>query len=173
MRKTLCISALSILLSLSAISQTKQLDLGDKVPYFNLPNQDGKVFSMKDSIGTKVLVIFFYPKDENILCTRELCAFSDSINEFNKAGALVVGISQSSIGKLKKFHDEHKLKYDLLSDSAGTALQAFGVKENLFSDRVTYVANIAGVIVFKSYSLTNGKRHAMEALKFLHETSNN
>ncbi len=163
MKKTLCTSLL--FLSLFCIGQTKQLDLGDKVPYFDLPNQDGKNFSMKDSVGSSVLVIFFYPKSE----TKELCAFSDSIGKFNEAGALVIGISGNEIEKVKKLHDTYKLKYDLLSDANQVVLKSFGVKENLFSNKITYVINIAGEVVYKNYSLTDGKKHVAEALKFLRQ----
>jgi peroxiredoxin Q/BCP len=169
MKKTLFISVLFLLGSLSGWSQTKQPDLGDKVPDFNLPNQGGKIFSMKDSVGSSVLVIFFYPKGENVLTKNELVSFNDSINKFNSAGALVIGISGNSIEKLKAFHDKYKLKYDLLSDPKGVVLKAFGIKENLFSNRITYVINIAGEVVFKNYSLMEGKKHAGEALKFLSE----
>ena len=168
MNKILIFFAL-LLIGTSCFSQAKQLDLGDQAPRFNLPDQDGKTFSMKDSIGTKILVIFFYPKGENFLCTQELCAFSDSINKFNNAGALVIGINQGNMADLKKFHQKHSLHYELLSDSTGSVLNLFGVKENLFSDRVTYVVSISGTVVFKSYSKTDGKKHVQEVLKFLHE----
>ena len=170
MKKTFYISLLFLLISLSCISQTKQLDLGDTIPYFNLPNQDGKTFIMKDSIGTGMLVIFFYPKGENSLSKKEVCAFNDSLVKFKQADALLIGISGDAVQKLKKFHDAYKLRYDLLSDSNSVVLKGFGVKENLFSNRITYVVNVAGVVVFKRYSLTEGKKHAGEVLKFLRET---
>jgi peroxiredoxin Q/BCP len=168
MNKILVFSIL-LMLSTACLGQSKQLELGDPAPVFNLPDQDRKPFNMKDSIGTKLLVVFFYPKGENLLCTKELCAFSDSIAAFNKAGALVIGISGSDINDLKKFCQKHSLHYNLLSDSTGTVLSSFGVKENLLSDRVTYVINIAGKVVFKSYSKTDGKKHVHEVLKFLRE----
>ena len=168
MKKALYISLLGLFLSFPAISQTRQLDLGDKVPDFSLANQDGKIFSLKDSVGSKILVIFFYPKGD-IVCKKEINAFNDSLGKFTNEDALVIGISQDGIQKLKKFHDANHLGYDLLSDTNKVALQAFGVKENLFSDRITYVVNIAGVIVYKNYSLTGGKKHAAEALKFLRQ----
>jgi peroxiredoxin Q/BCP len=169
MKKTLFITLLFFAGSISCWSQNKQLDLGDKVPDFNLPNQDGKIFSMKDSVGSSVLVIFFYPKGESALTKNEVCAFNDSIGKFNAAGALVIGISGNSVEDIKKFHDKNHLKYDLLSDPKGVALKAFGVKENMFSNRITYVINIAGVVAYKNYSLTDGKKHAGEALKFVSE----
>jgi len=167
MKKAIYISLSLLLASLSGISQTKQLELNDKVPYFTLPNQDGKTFNMKDSIGTKMLVIFFYPKSDN---KKEACAFSDSLSKFNEEGALVIGISENNTQKLKKFHDDNKLRFDLLSDPDKTVLRSFGVKENLLSDRITYIVNIAGEIVYKNYSLTDGKKHVAEALKYLRET---
>ncbi len=160
---------ISLLITICCYSQSKQLELGDQVPQFNLPDQDGKNFSMKDSIGTKVLIIFFYPKGENILCTKELLTFSDSIGAFNKSGALVIGINKSNTQDLKTFHLKHSLHYELLSDSTGSVLNSFGVKENMFSDRVTYVVNISGKVVFKSYSKTDGKKHVHEVLQFLRE----
>jgi peroxiredoxin Q/BCP len=169
MKNSLYILFILLLASFSGWSQKKQLDLGDKVPNFNLPTQNGTNFSMKDSVGSSVLVIFFYPKGENALTKNELCAFNDSISKFKAADAIVIGISGDSQEDLKQFHDKNKLQYDLLSDPTGIALKAFGVKENMFSTRITYVINIAGVCVFKNYSLMKGKKHAGEALKFLGE----
>ncbi|MGP8215772.1 MAG: peroxiredoxin [Bacteroidia bacterium] len=158
-----------LLIATAGFSQNKQLDLGGKVPEFTLPDQNGKTFSMADSIGTKMLVIFFYPKDENILCTKELVAFNDSIDKFNKAEALVVGISEAGMNNLKKFSKDHSLKYELLCDSTGAVLKKFGVKENFLSNRVTYVGSISGKVVFKSYSKADGKKHVQEVLDFLRQ----
>jgi len=170
MKTLLSISfAYLLFLPLFGISQTKQLDLGDKMPFFSLPNQDGKTINIKDLVGSKELVIFFYPKEENILCKKEVCAFSDSISKFNAEGALVIGISDNDVKKIKKFHDENKLKYDLLSDPDGAILKKLGIKEKLLSKRITYVVNISGTVVFKTYSFTDGKKHVAEALKFLRQ----
>src|SRR4051812_25885983 len=67
--------------------------VGDKAPIFSLKDQDGKLFNMADQIGKSVLVIYFYPKDESMVCTKEACAFRDSFDEFTKAGAKVIGIN--------------------------------------------------------------------------------
>jgi peroxiredoxin Q/BCP len=167
MKTLLVIASLFTILSVKA--QTKQLDVGDTVPKFTLLNQDGKPFSMKDSIGKKVIVIFFYPKDESIMCTKEACAFRDSSSALIKAGALVIGINQGTVESHKKFATDDNLPYQLLSDPDEKVITAFGVKGKMYTDRVTYVVDKTGQIVFKYHSLTEGKKHTDEVLKFLRE----
>jgi thioredoxin-dependent peroxiredoxin len=153
----------------SCNAQTKQLDVGDTVPKFTLKNQDGKTFSMKDSIGKKIIVIFFYPKDESMVCTKEACGFRDSAAAFTKAGALVIGINNGTVESHKKFVTDFNLPYQLLSDPDQTVIAAFGVKGKLLTDRVTYVVDKTGQIVFKYHGLTEGKKHPEEVLQFLRE----
>src|SRR5665213_1312360 len=76
-----------------AQSAKKTLVAGDLVPQFSLTDQDGKVFNVADFIGKKVMVFYFYPKDESMVCTKEACAFRDSFDQFKKAGAMVIGIN--------------------------------------------------------------------------------
>lgn len=163
---------LAVLLTLTLLScnaQTKQLDVGDTVPKFTLKNQDGKTFSMKDSIGKKVIVIFFYPKDESPICTKEACTFRDSTAEFVKMGALVIGINQGSVASHKQFVTDYHLPYQLLSDSTESVINSFGVKGKMFTDRVTYVVDKTGQIVFKYHGLTEGSKHPEQVLEFLRE----
>jgi peroxiredoxin Q/BCP len=153
----------------TACSQTKQPDVGDTIPMFTLLNQDGKTFNMKDSIGKKMIVIFFYPKDESAVCTKEACAFRDSASAFTAAGAMVIGINQGSVESHKKFQTNDKLPYQLLSDPDEKVIKAFGVKGTLLTDRVTFVVDKTGQIVFKYHSLTQGTKHTEEVLKYLRE----
>ncbi len=159
----------SLLFCFTVTAQKKQLEVGDTVPKFTLQNQDGKTFSMKDSIGKKILVIFFYPKDESAVCTKEACAFRDSSQVFTDAGALVIGINQGSVESHKKFQTDYKLPYQLLSDPEEQVIKAFGVKGTMLNDRVTFVVDKTGQIVFKYNSLTQGVKHTTEVLKFLRE----
>lgn len=159
----------SLLSFFTVTAQKKQLEVGDTVPKFTLQNQDGKTFNMKDSIGKKILVIFFYPKDESAVCTKEACAFRDSSQVFTDAGALVIGINQGSVESHKKFQTDYKLPYQLLSDPEEQVIKAFGVKGSMLNDRVTFVVDKTGQIVFKYNSLTQGVKHTTEVLKFLRE----
>ena len=156
----------------SCTSQTKQLDVGDTIPKFTLLNQDGKTFSMKDSLGKKMIVIFFYPKDESLVCTKEACSFRDSLAEFNKYNVLVIGINKGSVESHKKFQQADNLPYQLLSDPDEKVIKAFGVQGGIFTDRVTYVVDKTGMIVFKYHGLTEGQKHPEQVLKFLRETKN-
>jgi peroxiredoxin Q/BCP len=169
MKYLLVIISAFTLYSCNAQTKQKQLDIGDTVPMFSLKNQDGKTFNIKDSIGKKVIVIFFYPKDESFVCTKEACGFRDSASEFAKAGALVIGINQGTIESHKKFQKDYNLPYQLLSDTGETVIAAFGVKGSMYTDRVTYVVDKTGQIVFKYHGLTEGKKHPEEVMQFLRE----
>src|ERR1700760_4374039 len=92
---------LSIIITSVATAQNKHLAVGDKVPQFSLNNQDGKLFNISDEVGKHVLVIYFYPKDESMVCTKEACAFRDSFNDFVKAGALVIGVNGGTVASHK------------------------------------------------------------------------
>jgi peroxiredoxin Q/BCP len=169
MSKFLSIIWLTVLLSTSCNSQSRQLDIGAKIPLFSLKDQDGKTFNMKDSVGNNIFVIFFYPKDESVVCTKEACGFRDSMNLFVKAGAEVIGINQGSVESHKKFQQHDSLNYELLSDPDEKVIKQFGVNGALLTDRVTFVVDISGQIVFKYHSMTEGKRHVHEALDFIRQ----
>jgi thioredoxin-dependent peroxiredoxin len=149
-------------------AKTKELKVGDTIPSFSLPDQDGKIFSSTDHIGKSSLVIFFYPKDESMVCTREACSFRDRYGDLVKAGAIVIGINGGSIDSHKKFQTNDKLPYPLLSDSANKVLNAFGVPKQFFiTGRKTFVVDKTGKIVFTYSSSFKGSRHAEEALAYL------
>ncbi len=158
-----------IFLVTASCNSQPQLGVGAKMPVFSLKDQDGKTFNMKDSVGNNIFVIFFYPKDESVVCTKEACAFRDSMNLFVQAGAQVIGINQGSVESHKKFQQVDSLNYELLSDPDEKVIKQFCVNGAMLTDRVTYVVDISGQIVFKYHSLTEGKRHVHEALSFIRE----
>lgn len=83
----------------------------------------------------KKLVIYFYPKDESAVCTKEACAFRDSFADFTDAGALVVGINSGSIESHSNFAKKNRLPFTLLSDTDNKVLKQFGIKPWLFFNR--------------------------------------
>ncbi len=146
----------------------RELDKGDTIPAFSLPDQDGKIFNSADHIGKTSLVIFFYPKDESLVCTKEACSFRDLYAALSQAGAVVVGINNGSIESHKKFQTNDKLPYPLLSDPANRVLNAFGVAKQFFmTGRKTFVVDKTGKIVFTYNSSLRGSKHAEEVLAFL------
>ena len=105
---------------------TVVLKVGQKAPAFSLPNQDGRIVSLSDFKGKKI-VLYFYPKDDTPGCTKESCAFRDGLDEITSNGAVVVGVSPDSVASHKKFANKYDLNFPLLSDESKGMLQAYGV----------------------------------------------
>ncbi|HEX4849808.1 MAG TPA: peroxiredoxin [Puia sp.] len=144
------------------------LSVGDTVPSFILYDQDGHLFNSKDYVGKKILVIYFYPKDESAVCTKEACAFRDSYTDFVKRGAMVVGINGGTVESHKEFQKHHQLPFTLLSDPENKVLKLFGVKNKFFiSGRETFVIGLDGKVVYTYNSMMQGTKHASEALKHI------
>jgi peroxiredoxin Q/BCP len=94
---------------------------------FELPNQDGKTFKLSDQKG-KWIILFFYPKAGSPGCTDQVCAFRDSIKKIEARNAVLVGVSSDTRASQKEFHTEKRLSFDLLSDTKGEILSAYGVR---------------------------------------------
>ncbi|WP_340199297.1 peroxiredoxin [Ascidiimonas sp. W6] len=145
------------------------LKAGSTLPEFSLKDQNGDSFLSKDLIGHKKVVIFFYPKDFTPGCTKEVCSFRDSYEEFQKLGAEVIGISGDSEKSHQKFSDYYKLPFRLLSDKGNKVRKLFGVPKSLLGilpGRETYVFNKEGkaIMVFNNMS---GSIHMKKALAIL------
>lgn len=151
----------------SSVKAQKHISAGDSVPIFSLKNQDDSTFNVKDYIGKKILVIYFYPGDETTVCTKEACAFRDSFKDFTDAGAMVIGISPNTVESHKSFQKNHNLPFTLLSDPDNRVLQQFGIKKGLLSGRETFVVDLSGQVVYTFNSYLKGKEHSEEVLKFL------
>lgn len=146
----------------------KRLRIGDMVPDFSLYDQDGNIFDITKYKGRKKLVIFFYPQDGSLNCTREACYFRDLTDIFEEANALLIGISGQSVESHKHFASLNRLNYPILSDEKNVVRKMFGVPGRAFGfipGRVTYVADRSGKIVFIFDSQLETQRHADEALK--------
>jgi peroxiredoxin Q/BCP len=146
----------------------KSVEVGDIVPSFSLMDQHGNLFDIGTFIGKKKLVIFFYPQDGSLNCTKEACYFRDLSDVFDEAGAIVIGISAQSVESHKQFAEQNKLDYTILSDSEGKVRNLFGVPTKIFGlvpGRVTYVADKSGKVVYVFESQTDVMRHVDEALK--------
>lgn len=91
------------------------LTVGQIAPNFSLEGDDGQLHSLKEFSG-KPLVIFFYPKDMTPGCTAEACEFSETLEDFKKYHAQVIGISKDSLASHIRFKSKHALGFLLLSD---------------------------------------------------------
>ncbi|MEN9742600.1 MAG: hypothetical protein RLZZ65_405 [Bacteroidota bacterium] len=144
------------------------LKIGDCCPIFSLPNSQGQEIQIETFIGKKILVLFFYPKDDTPGCTKEACAFRDAYADFIDLGCEVFGISSDGQQSHQAFQEKHQLPYPLLSDAQKKVRQQFGVPGNLFGlipGRVTYVIDLQGKIAGIFNSQTNPVGHIDEAKK--------
>ena len=147
------------------------VSVGDTAPDFTLPSQSGESVTLKDFIGQKSVVLYFYPKDDTPGCTAEACAFRDSYEVFKDAGAEVIGVSDDSPNSHQKFAAKHRLPFILLSDSGKQLRKLYGVPWTLglLPGRVTYVIDKTGVVRHIFNSQLNFKGHIEESLKTLQE----
>lgn len=150
-----------------------RVDAGSKAPNFTLPSQSGVMVNLKDFIGKKPVVLFFYPKDDTPGCTKEACAFRDDYDQFEKLDAQVIGISSDSVESHRRFTKKHDLPFTLLSDEGRKVRRLYGVPNafGLFPGRVTYVIDEEGVVRHIFSSQLGVEQHVEEALKALQSIS--
>lgn len=99
---------------------------GMQAPEFTLADKEGKLVSLSDFLGKKV-VLYFYPKDNTPGCTRQACAFTAAYSEFERKNAVVIGVSKDSVSSHEKFAEKYNLPFILLSDPELQAIQAYDV----------------------------------------------
>ena len=149
------------------------LQVGMQAPAFTLANKDGKMVSLSDFLGKKV-VLYFYPKDNTPGCTRQACAFAAAYSEFEKKNAVVIGISKDSISSHEKFAEKYNLPFVLLSDPELHAIQAYGVwqekklygKTSMGVVRTTFIIDEQGKIL-KVMPKVKPDTNAEDVLKIL------
>lgn len=126
-----CLTALLTVYPLSRVGFTDTLKVtlseGDVVPVFEAKAMDGMLWRSEDHVGRKFIVVYFYPADLTIGCTRQACGFRDQMKEFEEAGVEVVGVSGDSVDNHQLFARVNSLNFSLLSDEDGRISKAFGV----------------------------------------------
>ena len=101
------------------------LDVGQPAPAFTLPDQNGTEVTLFDLRGAPV-VVYFYPKDDTPGCTTQACAVRDQWQEFEEAGATVLGISPDDVDSHARFAAKYDLPHRLLADPDRQAIDAYG-----------------------------------------------
>jgi thioredoxin-dependent peroxiredoxin len=142
------------------------VQVGDKAPDFTLRSQSGEPVRLYDRLGERVVVLYFYPKDDTSGCTAEACAFRDSYEAFAEAGADVIGVSSDSADRHAAFAGRYHLPFTLVSDKGGQVRKSYRVPASLglLPGRVTYVIDRAGTVRHAFNSMTNIGRHVNDAL---------
>ena len=130
------------------------LDINTKAPDFKLLDQDGKMHTLSEFKGQKV-ILYFYPKDNTSGCTKQACGFSELYPQFREKGAVVLGVSKDSVESHKKFRQKFNLKFTLLADTELEAIKAYDVwkEKNMYGKksfgvvRTTYLIDEKGIII--------------------------
>ena len=153
---------------LDLFSSTSGIAVGDRAPDFALPDRTGKTVHLSDFRG-KPIVLYFYPKDDTPGCTKESCTFRDQYQDFQDAGAEVIGVSSDSAESHEKFAAKYRLPFILLSDRGGATRKQYGVPSTLgvLPGRVTYVIDREGTVRHVFNSQLQATQHVAEALKAL------
>jgi len=112
--------------------QMTELKVGDKAPDFTLPKGRDEKVSLKELVSKGPVVLAFYPGDFTSVCTTELCTFRDSLKDFEKLNARVVGISGDSYFVHDAFRKANNLNFDLLSDYDHSVAKLYGVSYDDF-----------------------------------------
>jgi len=131
----------------------------------------GDDLTLSEFLGKKNIVLYFYPKDETLGCTREACTFRDSYEELTNLGAEVLGVSGQSVASHKSFATHYGLPFILLSDVGNKVRELYGVPSSmgLIPGRVTYIIDKKGVVRHIFNSQTQTERHVEEAKNTLKE----
>jgi peroxiredoxin Q/BCP len=148
-----------------------ELSPGQNAPQFELPRDGGGTLTLSALRG-KAVVLYFYPKDDTSGCTAEAIDFSALKPDFEKAGAVVIGMSPDSAKKHDKFKAKHGLSVDLVADEERKAIEAYGVwaeksmygRKYMGVERTTFLIDRDGKIA-RVWPKVKVPGHAVEVLE--------
>jgi thioredoxin-dependent peroxiredoxin len=146
-----------------------RLRAGDPAPDFTLAATTGDPVSLADFRGRSEVVLYFYPRDNTAVCSAEACSFRDSFQDFQDAGAVVIGISADSSDSHRRFAERLRLPFILLSDPGGSVRALYRVPKTfgLIPGRTTFLIDKNGVIQRVFSSQFQPGKHVTEALAAL------
>jgi len=146
---------------------------GERAPDFELPDQDGQPVRLSDHAGNTV-VLYFYPKADTPGCTTQACGIRDRGDEYEAAGAVVLGISPDEPAALRKFADKYGLPFTLLGDANHEVAERYGtwVEKTMYGkkrwgvQRATFIIDPDGTVAHVIPKVSP-KTHDDEVLKLL------
>ena len=143
--------------------------VGEKAPDFTLPSQMSDKVTLSEYFGKKNVVLYFYPKDESMGCTREACKFRDTYDVFTELGAEVLGVSSQSVESHESFATHHGLPFVLLSDEKAEVRKLYDVPSSMgiIPGRVTFIIDKKGIVRHVFSSQFQPEKHVQEALEVL------
>jgi thioredoxin-dependent peroxiredoxin len=140
--------------------------IGDRFPDYHFKNSMGKDSSIYDFLVKDYLIVFFYPKDFTMICTKEACLFRDNYKKLNDLNATVVGISNDDNNSHEKFKNEYQLPFDLIEDKNNELRRKLGIKKilGLHPGRETFVLLKDGTVIYKFRSNFDAESHVIKVL---------
>ena len=149
------------------------LETGQAAPDFTLPDQDGEPVSLSGLRGRRV-VLYFYPKADTPGCTTQACGVRDHVEEYDAAGAVVLGVSPDPVKAVRRFHDKQGLNFPLLADEDHAVAERYGVwveksmygKTYMGVERSTFVIAADGTLA-KVMRKVKPETHADDVLAVL------
>ena len=122
--------------------------VGDRAPEFTLRGTGNREYSLSDFVG-KPIVLVFYPGDDTPVCTKQLNAYNDGLDQFLELDAQVIGISAQSVDSHEAFSGKHGFDFPLLADTAKAVAGAYGTLGPLgFPRRSVFIIDRDGTICY-------------------------
>jgi len=151
-------------------------EISEPAPDFTLPATGGTDVTLSALQGQPV-VLFFYPRDDTPGCTKESIGFSESLSDFEAAGAKVFGVSKDSLASHEKFATKRDLSVPLLSDEHGSVCEDYGVwkEKNMYGkkymgiERTTYLIASDGTVaqIWNKVKVPGHVEKVLEAVRAL------
>jgi len=148
-----------------------QLKVNDMAPVFESLTETGEKFSLGDLLGKTNIVLYFYPKDFTMGCTKEACEFRDNWDKVISLGATIIGVSSDSPETHSRFKKEHSLQFTLVSDQKKDIRKLYGIDGKFIPPRTTFVIDKRGKIRSIFNSQISITKHVDEALGTLNSIS--
>jgi peroxiredoxin Q/BCP len=147
---------------------------GSPAPLFSLPDADMEMFDLASVLGSRHVVLYFYPRDNTPGCTRQAIDFSDHDADFEQERCMVIGISPDDCLTHADFRDQHGLSVELLSDEDGEVCRLYGVWLSAVVDgvakrsvrRSTFIISSDGVVQHVLHDV-NPRGHAAEVFQLI------
>lgn len=139
------------------------ISVGEPAPEFSLSDENGKMHSLSQYRGQKI-VVYFYPKDDTPGCTKEACGIRDEFSSFEDNQIVVFGVSYDNASSHRKFKKKFDIPFHLLSDENKSVSKLYGADGTFFPSRKTYLIDEDGKLL-KIYDKVNVLNHAEDILR--------
>lgn len=171
-------AAAGIPVSDSVCDGSQALAEGSVAPFFSLPNADMEIISLEPVLLEKTVVLHFYPRDAMPSSIRQAISFSDHDQDFERLGAVVIGVSMDDCLVHADFRDEHGIAMELLSDPEGEVCRQYGVWQDRLVNgmnrptvlRSTFVIGNDGLLLLADYNVDVRSDHTARLLDLLKST---